>query len=51
MPLTAGDWALVLAFSAPVIVIDELLKCVGRMRNAAERKVRLGVDAASKKAQ
>ncbi|KAG8466864.1 hypothetical protein KFE25_008243 [Diacronema lutheri] len=51
VPLTAGDWALVLAFSAPVIVIDELLKCVGRMRNAAERKVRLGVDAASKKAQ
>ena len=29
-PLTLHDWKLVLAFSFPVILIDEVLKCIGR---------------------
>ena len=32
-PLTLHDWKLVLAFSFPVILIDEVLKCVGRQLN------------------
>jgi Ca2+-transporting ATPase len=32
-PLTWNDWMLVLAFSFPVIVIDEVLKFWGRIRN------------------
>eukprot|EP00441_Pelagodinium_beii_P040926 CAMPEP_0197627936 /NCGR_PEP_ID=MMETSP1338-20131121/6401_1 /TAXON_ID=43686 ORGANISM="Pelagodinium beii, Strain RCC1491" /NCGR_SAMPLE_ID=MMETSP1338 /ASSEMBLY_ACC=CAM_ASM_000754 /LENGTH=1034 /DNA_ID=CAMNT_0043198787 /DNA_START=59 /DNA_END=3163 /DNA_ORIENTATION=- len=31
MPLTAHDWVLVAAFSFPVILIDEILKLIGRM--------------------
>uniref|UniRef100_A0A7S0JJS8 P-type Ca(2+) transporter n=2 Tax=Calcidiscus leptoporus TaxID=127549 RepID=A0A7S0JJS8_9EUKA len=34
-PLTFNDWMLVLAFSFPVILIDELLKFVGRIRQRA----------------
>jgi Ca2+-transporting ATPase len=31
VPLTMGDWYLVLLFSFPVIIIDEILKLVGRV--------------------
>ena len=31
VPLTANEWLLVLAFAAPVILIDEVLKLVGRV--------------------
>jgi len=34
MPLTTHDWKLVMAFSFPVIIIDEVLKVFGRMLNA-----------------
>jgi len=34
--LTSYEWYLVFAFSFPVIIIDEILKVFGRMRNAAE---------------
>lgn len=47
VPLTFNDWMLVLAFSVPVIVVDELLKCVGRMRNAKELEVRRAASEAS----
>ena len=30
VPLTQNDWALVMAFSFPVILIDEGLKMIGR---------------------
>lgn len=30
VPLTAAEWGLVVAFAAPVILIDELLKLLGR---------------------
>ena len=43
-PLTFNDWMLVLAFSFPVIIIDELLKAVGRFRNAAALKARVKQD-------
>merc|ERR1719160_604750 len=33
MPLTQHDWKLVMAFSFPVIIIDEILKVFGRMLN------------------
>merc|ERR1719421_299240 len=33
MPLTTHDWKLVMAFSFPVIIIDEILKVFGRMLN------------------
>jgi len=44
VPLTFNDWMLVLAFSFPVILIDEVLKLVGRMRSAAELKKRMKQD-------
>mmetsp|Transcript_9814 Transcript_9814/g.26681 ORF Transcript_9814/g.26681 Transcript_9814/m.26681 type:complete len:1042 (-) Transcript_9814:320-3445(-) len=41
VPLTYNDWILVLAFSVPVIFIDEVLKFVGRIRADAELKERM----------
>lgn len=32
-PLTVHDWVLVLQFSFPVIIVDEVLKFIGRMRD------------------
>ncbi len=40
-PLNAKEWALVVAFSAPVILIDEVLKFVGRIMNAKELNARM----------
>lgn len=34
-PLDLHDWKLVFAFSLPVILIDEVLKCIGRQYQAA----------------
>jgi Ca2+-transporting ATPase len=31
-PLTANDWKLVMVFSLPVILLDELLKVIARYR-------------------
>eukprot|EP00939_MAST-03C_sp_MAST-3C-sp1_P000187 g187.t1 len=42
-PLTVEDWLVVFYFSVPVIVIDELLKFVGRIMNEVERKRRAGL--------
>ena len=39
--LNAYEWWLVFAFSAPVIIVDEFLKIIGRARNEAELKERL----------
>lgn len=39
-PHDAVDWLLVLLFSFPVIILDEILKFVGRRRNDAERAER-----------
>jgi len=39
-PHNAVEWILVLLFSFPVIILDEILKYVGRMRNEAERQER-----------
>ena len=35
VPLTFNDWMVVLAFSFPVVIIDEGLKLVGRIRQRA----------------
>jgi Ca2+-transporting ATPase len=43
-PLTANDWLLVLIFSFPVIIIDEVLKLFGRMQNRAALAQRLKQD-------
>jgi len=41
VPLDYGEWMLVLAFSFPVIIIDEVLKYVGRQMAAKDLKARL----------
>jgi Ca2+-transporting ATPase len=40
-PLNLYEWKLVLAFSFPVILIDEVLKFIGRIKNARELQQRL----------
>ena len=42
--MNSKEWLAVLAFSAPVILIDEVLKFFGRMKNEAELKARLAAD-------
>jgi Ca2+-transporting ATPase len=37
VPLDLHDWTLVMAFSSPVILIDEVLKFIGRQKTAASR--------------
>ena len=39
--MNAAEWYAVMAFSVPVILIDEVLKFFGRMKNDAELKARL----------
>lgn len=39
--MSAHEWMLVMAFSLPVILIDEMLKFVGRIKNARELDARL----------
>ncbi|CBZ53307.1 hypothetical protein NCLIV_030940 [Neospora caninum Liverpool] len=38
VPLTTVDWVYVILWSLPVIVIDEGLKAIGRMKEAARRR-------------
>ena len=33
VPLTMDDWTTVLAFSAPILLVDEILKAIGRRIN------------------
>jgi len=40
-PLTLHEWGLVMAFSSPVLLIDEILKVFSRAFNAAELRERL----------
>lgn len=47
--MNAHEWWLVFAFSAPVILIDEILKIFGRMFNEAELRERMAKKAAAKK--
>ena len=35
-PLSLHEWGLVMAFSIPVILVDEVLKFVGRIKNEKE---------------
>lgn len=42
--MSLQEWLLVLAFALPVILVDEVLKFFGRMKNAAELKQRLKQD-------
>jgi len=39
--LTSYEWGLVLAFSLPVILVDEILKVFGRIKNSRELAERL----------
>jgi Ca2+-transporting ATPase len=41
IPLDMYEWLMVLAFSLPVILIDEVLKFVGRRMHARELKERM----------
>ena len=41
LPLNFHEWMLVLAFSVPVIIVDEILKVFGRIMNERELKQRL----------
>jgi Ca2+-transporting ATPase len=41
VPLTVNDWFVVFVFSFPVVIIDELLKLVGRIRQAAALEARM----------
>ena len=45
VPLTYNDWVLVMAFSVPVILIDEVLKFVGRILNSRELAKRMAEEA------
>lgn len=40
-PLNQKEWMLVILFSAPVCLLDEILKFFGRMRNERELQQRL----------
>ena len=40
-PLSWDEWKIVLAFSLPVIFIDEILKAIGRSMSAKELKMRM----------
>ncbi|KAI3667601.1 hypothetical protein L6452_42667 [Arctium lappa] len=40
VPLSVNEWLLVLAVALPVILIDELLKCVGRLINGSQMSPR-----------
>jgi magnesium-transporting ATPase (P-type) len=43
-PLDFKEWGLVLLFAFPVIIIDEILKCIDRMKNASDLATRLKQD-------
>jgi Ca2+-transporting ATPase len=42
--MSAHEWGLVMAFSLPVILIDEVLKFFGRIKNSRELAERLKQD-------
>jgi len=42
--MNGAEWTAVMAFSMPVIFLDEILKFFGRMKNDAELKERLAQD-------
>jgi len=48
-PHNLYEWKLVFAFSAPVILIDEVLKVIGRSMNAAELEARMNKQNKAKK--
>ena len=50
-PLDLDEWMLVLAFSLPVILIDEVLKFVGRRMSAKELQKRMSSEMDAKKMQ
>jgi Ca2+ transporting ATPase len=39
VPLDASEWALVLFVSLPVVLLDEVLKLITRMRDPSRRSV------------
>jgi len=41
VPLSKNDWILVMLFSVPVIIIDEILKFIARIRTRNALKARL----------
>lgn len=49
VPLNTKEWIAVVAFSFPVVIVDELLKCFGRCRNKRELQARLLADEEAKK--
>lgn len=42
VPLSLNEWLLVIAVALPVVLIDEVLKFVGRCMNASSLRARLG---------
>ena len=41
VPLTSNEWLLVIIVSAPVILLDEILKVVGRSRRKMAKKMKV----------
>lgn len=41
VPLSVNDWILIVACAFPVIILDEILKFIARLRTQAELKKRL----------
>jgi Ca2+-transporting ATPase len=50
-PLNVKEWMLVMAFSVPVILVDEVLKFFGRIMNEKELQARLRLMESEKKKQ
>jgi Ca2+-transporting ATPase len=38
VPLSIDDWALVISWAAPILLVDEILKAIGRWVNREDRK-------------
>ena len=41
MPLSSSDWITILKFAIPILVVDEILKAIGRRVNQEKEEERI----------